>query len=105
MAFAGAPGSIIGTLGATIALEGTGVEMEKALRTAHGVAVLKVTDGTVAGLSLVPTLVVATSGRGGYAASAQRAQPWRHAALMLGALLIGAVGFIVRLVSAAGMRR
>jgi uncharacterized protein involved in outer membrane biogenesis len=73
MAFAGAPASITGTLNAAVALEGTGGEMEQALRTAHGTAVVKITDGTVAGLSLVPTLVVATSGRGGYAASAQRA--------------------------------
>ena len=62
-----------GTLNAEIALDGAGTEMEQALRTAHGGAVVTITDGTVAGLSLVPTLVVATSGRGGYAASAQRA--------------------------------
>jgi uncharacterized protein involved in outer membrane biogenesis len=73
MAFAGAPASVTGTLNAAIVLEGTGVEMEQALRTARGTAVVRITDGTVAGLSLVPTLVVATSGRGGYAASAQRA--------------------------------
>lgn len=73
MAFAGAPASMTGTLSAAIALEGAGVEMERALRTAHGTATVKVTDGTVAGLSLVPTLVVATSGRGGYEASAARA--------------------------------
>jgi uncharacterized protein involved in outer membrane biogenesis len=65
MAFAGAPASMTGTLDAAVTLEGAGVEMEQALRAAHGTAVVKITDGTVAGLSLVPTLVVATYGPGG----------------------------------------
>jgi uncharacterized protein involved in outer membrane biogenesis len=77
MAFAGAPATMTGTLDATISLAGTGVAMEQALRTAEGNAVVKISDGTVAGLSLVQSVVVATSGRGGYAASAQRAMESR----------------------------
>jgi len=73
MAFAQTPNTITGTLAGTIALEGTGLEMERALRTSRGTARVDITDGSIAGLALVRTIVLATSGRGGYATSAQTA--------------------------------
>jgi uncharacterized protein involved in outer membrane biogenesis len=79
MAFAGAPSSITGTLAGRLVLEGSGAAMEQALRSARGTASVRITDGAIAGLSLVRTLVVATSGRGGYGASAQRALESRTA--------------------------
>ena len=73
MAFAGSPGTVTGTLAGTVALEGEGLEMEQALRTARGTARAEITDGTIAGLGLVRTIVVATSGRGGVQAGATKA--------------------------------
>jgi uncharacterized protein involved in outer membrane biogenesis len=73
MAFAGAPDSISGRLSGTVSLEGTGLDVESALRTARGEARIDITDGAIAGLALVRTIVVATSGRGGYTASAGKA--------------------------------
>jgi uncharacterized protein involved in outer membrane biogenesis len=73
MAFAGSPNTIAGTLAGTIALDGAGLEMEQALRTAHGTARIDITDGTIAGLALVRTVVTATSGRGGILTSASTA--------------------------------
>ena len=70
MAFAASPGTITGTLAGKVALEGTGLEMEQALRTAHGTARVDITDGTIAGLSLVRAIVTAGSGRGGLVSSA-----------------------------------
>jgi uncharacterized protein involved in outer membrane biogenesis len=70
MAFAGAANSISGRLSGTVTLDGVGLDVERALRTARGDARIDVTDGTIAGLALVRTVVLATSGRGGYAASA-----------------------------------
>jgi uncharacterized protein involved in outer membrane biogenesis len=70
MAFADSPNTISGTLAGTIALEGTGLAMEQALRTARGTARIDIADGAIAGLSLVRTIVLATSGRGGYVSSA-----------------------------------
>lgn len=70
MRFAGSPDTITGSLAGTVALEGAGLDMERALRTARGTARIDVTDGTVAGLSLVRTAVTSLSGRGGMAASA-----------------------------------
>jgi uncharacterized protein involved in outer membrane biogenesis len=70
MAFAGTPGSITGTLAAKVALDGAGLEMERALRSARGTARVDITDGTIAGLSLVRTVVTAGSGRGGLLTSA-----------------------------------
>jgi uncharacterized protein involved in outer membrane biogenesis len=70
MAFAGAPGSVTGTLRGTIALDGQGLAMEQALRSARGQARVDITDGTIAGLQLVRTLVTASSGRGGIVGSA-----------------------------------
>jgi uncharacterized protein involved in outer membrane biogenesis len=73
MAFAGTPNTITGTLAGTLALEGTGLEMEQALRTSRGTARVEISNGSIAGLALVRTIVLATSGRGGYATSAQTA--------------------------------
>lgn len=73
MAFAGSPDTVTGTLAGTVSLEGQGLHMEQALRTARGTAAVRITDGTIAGLSLVRTIVVAGSGRGGMEASARRA--------------------------------
>jgi uncharacterized protein involved in outer membrane biogenesis len=70
MAFAGAANSISGRLSGTVSLDGAGLEVESALRTARGDARIDITDGVIAGLALVRTIVVATSGRGGYLASA-----------------------------------
>jgi uncharacterized protein involved in outer membrane biogenesis len=70
MAFAGSAGTISGTLAGKVTLEGTGVEMEQALRTAHGTARVDITNGAIAGLSLVRTIVTAGSGRGGLLTSA-----------------------------------
>ena len=47
--------------------------MEQALRTARGRARIDITDGTIAGLQLVRTLVTAASGRGGVLNSASAA--------------------------------
>lgn len=70
MAFAGSPNSISGRLSGTVSLEGTGLDVERALRTARGDARIDITDGAIRGLALVRTIVLATSGRGGYVASA-----------------------------------
>ena len=73
MAFAKSPNTISGTLAGSVALEGTGLEMEQALRTSRGTARVDITNGSIARLSLVRTIVLATSGRGGYLASAETA--------------------------------
>jgi uncharacterized protein involved in outer membrane biogenesis len=73
MAFAGASGSITGKLAGTIELNGEAAGVETALRTASGKARVDLTDGTIAGLQLVRTLVTASSGRGGILASAGQA--------------------------------
>jgi uncharacterized protein involved in outer membrane biogenesis len=70
MAFAGSPNTITGKLSGTLALEGEGLQMEQALRTARGRSRIDIADGTIAGLQLVRTIVTATSGRGGLLASA-----------------------------------
>ena len=70
MAFAGSPNTITGTLGGTVSLEGDGLQMEQALRTAHGQARVDIANGTITGLHLVRTIVSATSGRGGIVSSA-----------------------------------
>ncbi|HEX7085709.1 MAG TPA: AsmA family protein [Vicinamibacterales bacterium] len=73
MAFAGSPDTVTGTLAGTVSLEGQGLHMEQALRTARGTATVRINDGTIAGLGLVRTIVVAGSGRGGIEESARRA--------------------------------
>ena len=60
----------VAPLSGTLALDGAGLQMEQALRSARGRARIDVTDGTIAGLQLVRTIVTATSGRGGVLASA-----------------------------------
>jgi uncharacterized protein involved in outer membrane biogenesis len=78
MAFAGSPNTITGKLSGTVALDGEGLQMEQALRTAHGRTRIDITDGTIAGLQLVRTLVTATSGRGGVLAAAGAAVAARN---------------------------
>lgn len=73
MAFAGTPDTVTGTLAGTVSLEGQGLQMEQALRTARGTATVRIDEGTIAGLGLVRTIVVAGSGRGGIDESARRA--------------------------------
>lgn len=73
MTFAGSPNTISGTLAGSIELESGGLEMDKALRGARGSARIDITNGSIAGLSLLRTVVLATSGRGGYAVSATAA--------------------------------
>jgi uncharacterized protein involved in outer membrane biogenesis len=80
MAFAGSPNTITGRLSGTVALEGSGLQMEQALRTARGRSRIDITDGTIAGLQLVRTIVTATSGRGGILASAGTAVAGHDAA-------------------------
>ena len=70
MGFAGSPGTITGTLSGTLVLDGVGLDMERALRTSRGTARLDVANGTMAGLSLVRTVVTSLSGRGGITTSA-----------------------------------
>ena len=70
MAFAGSPNTITGRLAGTVALQGQGLQMERALRSARGRARIDIADGTIAGLQLVRTIVTATSGRGGVLNSA-----------------------------------
>ena len=72
MAFAGSPDTITGKLSGTLALDGEGLQMEQALRTARGRSRIDITDGTIAGLQLVRTIVTATSGRGGPAGECGR---------------------------------
>ncbi|MGE3274929.1 MAG: AsmA family protein [Vicinamibacterales bacterium] len=73
LAFAGSPDALTGTLSGTVTLKGTGLAMEQALRSANGAARIDVADGTVQGLSLVHTAVLASSGReGGLVSSATR---------------------------------
>jgi uncharacterized protein involved in outer membrane biogenesis len=79
MAFAGSPDTITGKLGGTLALQGEGLQMEQALRTARGRARIDITDGTIAGLHLVRTLVMAASGRGGVVNSAGAAVTTQNA--------------------------
>lgn len=80
MAFAGSPNTITGTLSGTVAFEGSGLQMEQALRTAKGRSRIDITDGSIAGLQLVRTIVTATSGRGGIMASAGTAVAGHSAA-------------------------
>jgi uncharacterized protein involved in outer membrane biogenesis len=63
MAFAGSPGTITGRLSGRIDLSGSGLDAARVLETAVGTARVDLTDGTVKGLGLVRTIVVATSGR------------------------------------------
>jgi len=73
MTFGESPDTISGTLDGSIALSGTGAEMEQAMRTARGTARVDIADGAVEGLGLVRTFVTATAGRGGVLASARTA--------------------------------
>jgi AsmA protein len=73
MAFAGSPDTITGSLNGDVRLRGQAAQIEQALRSATGRARVDITGGSIAGLQLVRTLVTATSGRGGIAASVSSA--------------------------------
>ena len=73
MTFASSPNTISGTLTGSFELESAGLQMDQALRGARGHARIDLADGSIAGLSLLRTVVLATSGRGGYAVSAASA--------------------------------
>jgi len=73
MAFAGSPDAITGSLAGSIRLHGEAMQMEQALRSASGHARIDLTNGSIAGLQLVRTIVTATSGRGGIVASVSSA--------------------------------
>lgn len=61
--FAGSPDALTGRLSGTIDLSGRGIDAASALRTARGTGRVDITNGTVKGLGLVRTVIVATSGR------------------------------------------
>jgi uncharacterized protein involved in outer membrane biogenesis len=63
MTFAGTPGQITGRAAGTLDLTGRGTSVERLLESARGTARLEVTDGTIAGLGLVRTVVLAGSMR------------------------------------------
>jgi len=54
-------------------MHGEAMQMEQALRSASGHARIDLTNGSIAGLQLVRTIVTATSGRGGIVASVSSA--------------------------------
>ncbi len=63
MAFAGTPGQITGRAAGTLDLSGRGSAVDRLLESARGTARIEVTDGTIAGLGLVRTVVLAGSMR------------------------------------------
>ena len=65
MTFAGSPGVITGRLSGQIDLAGTGVDAASVLQSAKGTSRVDITNGTVKNLGLVPTIVIAGSGRSG----------------------------------------
>jgi AsmA protein len=65
MAFAGNPGVLTGRAAATLDVTGRGTTADQVIASAAGAARFDVTNGTVARLGLVRTVVVATSGRSG----------------------------------------
>ena len=63
MRFAGSGDTMSGRLSGTIDVRGRGTQAARAMSTARGAARFEVRDGTVAGLGLVRTVVLAGSGR------------------------------------------
>lgn len=72
MTFAGSPDTMTGRLSAVMDVAAAGTNAAAILPSARGSARVDVADGTVRGLSLVRTVVVAGSGRADSLASAQR---------------------------------
>lgn len=72
MTFAGSPDTMTGRLSAVMDVAAAGTDAAAILPSARGSARVDVADGTVRGLSLVRTVVVAGSGRADSLASAQR---------------------------------
>ena len=69
MTFTGNPGVITGTAAAALDVAGRGTTAERVISSTNGTTRIDVTDGTVAKLGLVRTVVVATSGRSSAGAS------------------------------------
>lgn len=69
-AWAGKPDAITGRLAGTLDASGSGITADDVIAGTQGTARLDVTQGTVQGLALVRTLVVASSGRPGGVTSA-----------------------------------
>ncbi len=65
MTFTGNPGVITGTAAAALDVAGRGTTATQVISSTTGTTRLDVTDGTVARLGLVKTVIVATSGRSG----------------------------------------
>ncbi len=63
MTFAGTPGQITGRAAGTLDLSGRGSSVDRLLESARGTARIELTDGTIAGLGLVRTVVLAGSMR------------------------------------------
>jgi AsmA protein len=61
--FAGSPDSITGRLGGRIDVTGRGTTADSVLKSVHGQARVDVRNGTIKGLGLVKTIVLAGSGR------------------------------------------
>jgi uncharacterized protein involved in outer membrane biogenesis len=59
VAFAGAPGSITGRLGGTMAISAPGADPLQAMRSARGTARVAITDGRVPGLDVVRNVILA----------------------------------------------
>jgi uncharacterized protein involved in outer membrane biogenesis len=68
MTFTGNPGVMTGTAAATLDVSGRGTTAERVIASTTGTTRIDVTDGTVARLGLVRTVIVATSGRSGASA-------------------------------------
>jgi uncharacterized protein involved in outer membrane biogenesis len=64
-AWAGAPDAMTGSLAATLDATGTGTSADAVIASTKGTARINVTQGTVTGLALVRTIVVASSMRSG----------------------------------------
>lgn len=65
MTFTGNPGVMTGTAAAALDVSGRGTTAERVISSTTGTTRVDVTDGTVARLGLVKTVIVATSGRTG----------------------------------------
>lgn len=92
--FAGRPDTITGRLSGKIELRGRGLAPDSILKTARGRSRVDITNGTIKGLGLVRTVVLATSGRGNArpeTSSESSAEPFAR----LGATLMVADGAAV----------
>ena len=63
MAFAGSPNTVTGRLAGSLVVAGRGTDAATVVRSARGSANVEAKDGTVTGLDLIRSVVIATSGR------------------------------------------